>query len=237
MKKQGKTKAKGTAAPHAHTMTRGTAGFSPVLDWGGVRIVVPPSVKVRRLLPGAGVKAVRVEMDLRAFVPSKASSVVERWVRDRIAERKRRATWPLADLLETRANPGWFDATAHLVADATDPVFSKAALTIYTPWYEPADFERFARWKGHPISGRYSMHNDSHDAIETVTNLPSDSAIPKALQSFVGSLPHHNEIAVDEDGDHTNKLYGVKEYRRHFALRYHLALRHITAVFAKHPGM
>ncbi|HYQ14845.1 MAG TPA: hypothetical protein VEQ58_03780, partial [Polyangiaceae bacterium] len=97
------------------------------------------------------------------------------------------------------------------------------------------DFPRLPRWKGQPISGRYSLHNDSHDAIESVTNLPSAKAIPAALQGFVGSLPHHNEIAVDEAGDHSNKLYNVPEFQRQFALRYHLALRHITAAFRSHP--
>ena len=504
-KKSSRAAKRGMAAPHANTMTRGKAGFSPVLDWGGVRIVVPPSVKVRRLLPGGASKGTPVEMDLRAFVPSNASSVVSRWIAAQVAARKARARW-LSDLLETRAQPGWFDATAHLVADivfeqikyrlrkggawqlaeetlavgagdcedratllasslvaagispynirvalghvalrekgerlrrlahawvvyrgengswmplepvpppserrhpsaelayepdyvfngdhqwminiddeptlherwnsldptfhgevhksivehaaadaklpselrtrisrmftglaghiidkpdlnvraydprdhfdsglidqswqtvvfrlnlfykktlgdaeglvnacfaahgiadfyahstyahfldrekpgklthydpvakqpvlaydyASDPVFSKVALTTYTPWYAVADFDRYTRWKGRPISGRYSLHNDSHDAIEAVTNAPGSNAIPSSAHKLVGSLPHHNEIAVDEDGDHSNKLYGAAEYRRHFALRYHLALRHITDAFLAHPGM
>jgi hypothetical protein len=120
---------------------------------------------------------------------------------------------------------------------ASDPVFSTQTLTTYTRWYKPSDFDRYTRWQGRPISGRYSLRNDSHDAIEAVTNEPSDTAVPEKLKGFVGSLPHHNEIAVDEDGDHSNKLYGVSEFKRHFALRYHLALRHITDVLLAHPGM
>jgi hypothetical protein len=48
---------------------------------------------------------------------------------------------------------------------------------------------------------------------------------------------HHNEIAVDEDGAHTNALYNTTQYKQQFALRYHLALRHITRSFQAHPGL
>jgi hypothetical protein len=120
---------------------------------------------------------------------------------------------------------------------ASDPAFSRAELSYYPAWYGPDDFERFSRWQGRPISGRYSLLNDSRDTIESVTNPPSASALPPALRSYVGSLPHHDEIAVDEDGDLSNALYGVREYRRQFALRYQLALRHITAAFAQHPDL
>jgi hypothetical protein len=501
MKKQ-----RGHAAAHAQSLTRGRAGFANALDWGGVRIVVPPVVTVPRLLPGRRGRATPVSMDVRVFVPSKASNVVDAWISERVRARVDGASW-LQSLLETRPSPGWFDAIAHLVADivfeqiryeprsggawqlaeetlalgrgdcedratllgsaliavgispynvrvalghvalsepgkrrrrvahawvvyrgedggwlplepvparsaprkrgqvaltyepdyvfngdhqwqvnpadavgqrerwnqldptfhgevhksivehaafdaklppelrtrlsrmftgllghivdkpdlnvraydprdhfdsglidaswktvlfrltiyrqkslgdaeglvnacfaahgiadfyahssyahflsrelpgritpfdpvqkqpalafdyATDPVFSRAKLSFYAPWYQPSDFERFARWKGRPISGRYSLRNDSHDAIEAVTNLPSAEAIPTALRAFVGSLPHHNEIAVDEDGDHSNQLYPPAEHKRQFALRYHLALRHITAALQAHPKL
>ena len=100
------------------------------------------------------------------------------------------------------------------------------------------DFDRFQTWKGRAISGRYSFPNDTHDAIESVTNAPPATALPStAAKNFAGSLPHHNEIAVDEDGDHTNALYNATQYKQQFALRYHLALRHITAAFAAHPAL
>jgi hypothetical protein len=121
---------------------------------------------------------------------------------------------------------------------ANDPGYSKATLTFYTPWYKLTDFDRFSTWRGRAISGRYSLPNDSHDAIETGTNAPPTTALPTAAaKNFAGSLPHHNEIAVDEDGAHTNALYNTTQYKQQFALRYHLALRHITRAFQAHPGL
>jgi hypothetical protein len=492
--------------PHSASITRGRAAFSPLFDWGGARIVVPPVAKVKRLLPGRGAMAAAISMDLRAFVPSIASNVVETWISEQIERRVEREPW-LRQLHLSRRQPSWFDATAHLVADivfarikyklrngatwqlpeetlalaegdcedratllasalvaagispynvrvalghvrlsqargkrrrvahawvvykseegswtplepvpsrasarhaalelsyepeyvfngdhqwsvssrlerafrarynaleptfhgevhksivehaaslaklpealrtrisrtftgllghvidkpdlnvraydprdhfdsglieqswttvafrlkifyakplgdaeglinacfaahgiadfyahssyahflsrelgtitpydpatkkpalsydyANDPAFSSAKLTYYTPWYQPEDFDRFTKWRGRAISGRYSFPNDSHDAIEAVTNAPTDAAIPRgAAQTFAGSLPHHNEIAVDEAGDHTNLLYPLAaDYAKQFALRYHLALRHITGAFQAHPGL
>jgi hypothetical protein len=119
----------------------------------------------------------------------------------------------------------------------SDPAFSKLKLSYYPAWYAPADFDRLAKWRGRPISGRYSFPNDSHDAIETVTNAPSASALPKSGQNFAGSLPHHNEIAVDEAGSHTNAIYTATQYQDQFARRYQLALQHITQVFKAHPAL
>lgn len=486
-------------------MTRGRAAFSPAYDWGGARIVVPPTVKVKRLLPGRGAAATPISVDLRGFVPSTPSSVVETWITQQLAKRTAHEDW-LGKALRSRTNPSWFDTTAHLVADivfsrigyrlrdgeawqlpeetlalgegdcedratllasalvaagispynvrvalghvrlqdgrakprrvahawvvyrtatgnwtplepvageaskqhaktqlsyepdyvfngdhqwsahvsenprfrqrwndldptfhgevhlsivqhaataarlppalctriartfttlaghvidkpdlsfrtydprdhfdsglidqswqtvlyrlsifrkkplgdaeglinacfaahgiadfyahssyahflsrelgtitpydplgkkpalkydyASDPAYSRATFTIYTPWYKLSDFDRFEAWRGRPISGRYSFPNDSHDAIETVSNAPPPSALPTPkARNFAGSLPHHNEIAVDEDGDHSNAIYGTAEYKRQFALRYHLALRHITSAFQAHPGL
>jgi hypothetical protein len=121
---------------------------------------------------------------------------------------------------------------------ATDPAYAHAKLTVYTPWYKPTDFDRFAAWRGRPISGRYSLPNDTHDAIEAVTNAPPSKALPTpAARNFAGGLPHHNEIAVDEDGPHSNQLYGATEYQAQFKLRYKLALAHITSAFSAHPKL
>jgi len=491
--------------PQTGSLTRGRAGFSPDYDWGGARIVVPPTAKVKRLLPGRGAMAAPISMDLRGFVPSLPSSVVSSWITKQIELRTGREPW-LAKALRDRTKPSWFDTTAHLVADivfariryekrdgaawqwpeetlaltegdcedratllasalvaagispynvrvalghvtltgprgksqrkahawvvyrsclgvwtplepvagkasqrhaklqlsyepdyvfngdhqwsarvesnphfrerwndldptfhgevhlsivsraaslaglpdavrtriarsfttlvghvidqpdlrfraydprdhfdsglidqswrtvqfrlgifykkamgdaeglvnacfaahgiadfyahssyahflsrelgtitpydpvskkpalkfdyANDPEYSRARLTFYTPWYKPADFDRFDAWHGRAISGRYSFPNDSHDAIETATNAPPATALPSAAaKNFAGSLPHHNEIAVDEDGDHTNALYTAPRYKAQFALRYHLALRHITSAFQAHPAL
>jgi len=51
-----------------------------------------------------------------------------------------------------------------------------------------------------------SFHGDSQDVIERLTNAPPDSAFPNAAaRQSAGALPHHNEIAVDEEVG-SNKL-------------------------------
>ncbi|HEY3255193.1 MAG TPA: transglutaminase domain-containing protein [Polyangiaceae bacterium] len=118
---------------------------------------------------------------------------------------------------------------------ANDPTFSKVDFSHYDAWWKPSMFDRLARWNGRPISGRYSLHGDSQDVFERLTNAPPDSAFPNAAaRQFVGSLPHHNEIAVDEEVG-SNKLYGTAAFKEQFAWRYHLALNHMVAALKKHP--
>ncbi len=122
---------------------------------------------------------------------------------------------------------------------ASDPVFSKVNLTSYATWWTPADFDRLARWGGRPISGRYSFSGDSKGVIERVTNSPDPALFPNdAARKFAGSLPHHDEIAVDEAGsDKSNKLYPVGTYASQFALRYGLAVQHAANALKAHPQL
>ena len=118
---------------------------------------------------------------------------------------------------------------------ASDPTFSGADFCHYDAWWKPGMFDRLARWKGRPISGRYSFHGDSQDVIERLTNAPPDSAFPNpAARQFAGALPHHNELAVDEEVG-SNKLYGSAAFKEQFAWRYHLALRHMVTALKQHP--
>ena len=118
---------------------------------------------------------------------------------------------------------------------ANDPTFSKVQLSYYDTWWKPGMFDRLARWKGRPISGRYSFHGDSRDVIERLTNAPPDSAFPNAAaRQFAGALPHHNEIAVDEEVG-SNKLYAAVAFKEQYAWRYHLALGHMVVALKKHP--
>jgi hypothetical protein len=118
---------------------------------------------------------------------------------------------------------------------ANDPTFSRVDLSHYDAWWQPSMFDRLARWKGRAISGRYSFHGDSQDIIERLTNAPPDSAFPNAAaRQFAGSLPHHNEIAVDEEVG-SNKLYGATAYKEQFTMRFQLALTHMVSVLKKHP--
>lgn len=118
-----------------------------------------------------------------------------------------------------------------------DPDFQRAALSYYLPWWNPSHFDRFAKWRGHAISGRYSLKGDSHGAVEKFVNLAPAAAFPTpAARSLAGSLPHHDEIAVDEEHG-SNKLYGPQRYRAQYRLRYALAVAHIAAALKKHPAL
>jgi hypothetical protein len=120
---------------------------------------------------------------------------------------------------------------------ASDADFKRAALSYYLPWWNPSLFDRFARWRGHAISGRYSLKGDSHGAVEKFVNLAPAAAFPTpAARSLAGSLPHHDEIAVDEEHG-SNKLYGPQRYAAQYRMRYALALAHITGVLKQHPAL
>jgi hypothetical protein len=64
------------------------------------------------------------------------------------------------------------------------------------------------QWKGELISGRYAQTGDARDLPETLVGIPA--ALEHAGDFDVrGSLPHHNEIAVDEEKPKkSHKLYG-----------------------------
>ncbi len=100
----------------ASSITAPRTDIEQRLDYGGVRIMNPPSTQVRRLLPGRGTRAEPVEMDIRGFVPSRPSSVVSRFVREEL-ERARKKYPLLEPTLADRRQPSWFDTVAHLVAD------------------------------------------------------------------------------------------------------------------------
>jgi hypothetical protein len=120
---------------------------------------------------------------------------------------------------------------------ANDPDFKRAALSYYPPWWNPSHFDRFARWRGHAISGRYSLQGDSHSAVEKFVNLAPAAAFPTpAARSLAGSVPHHDEIAVDEEHG-SNKLYGPQRYAAQYRMRYALALSHITSMLKQHPAL
>jgi hypothetical protein len=118
-----------------------------------------------------------------------------------------------------------------------DPTFSKARLSHYDRWWQPSLFDRLSRWHGRAISGRYSLSGDSQSTIESITNTPASSLFPSSAdRQFAGSLPHHDEIAVDMEPG-SNKLYAKDEFALQYRWRYHLALRHMVAALQKHPSL
>jgi len=89
-----------------------------------------------------------------------------------------------------------------------------------------------AMWRGKIISGRYAQPGDSHSVGEWLCVIPREL---KRRPDFAprGSLPHHNEIAVDDQKrDTKHVLYrGDDAYRRQYGLRYDAAKRHIAQAF------
>jgi hypothetical protein len=86
-------------------------------------------------------------------------------------------------------------------------------------------------WKGKIISGRYAQPGDSHSLGELLCVIPREL---KHRPDFAprGSLPHHNEIAVDDKTrDASHVLYDDAAYAGQFRLRYDAARRHIAQVF------
>jgi hypothetical protein len=93
-------------------------------------------------------------------------------------------------------------------------------------------------WNANLISGRYAQDGDSHhkfsrELIEQFLDIPDD-LLNDPLDHFPkrGSLPHHDEIAVDDEkpgGAHI--LYDAAQYKRQFTLRKQAAIDHIRSVF------
>jgi hypothetical protein len=111
-----KRRATSLQAPRSTSLTHARIDQPEFIEWGGLHIVAPEAT-VQRLLPGAGKGARPVKMDLRGFVPSKASTVVSAWTEatlDRVAQQYE---W-LAPALRGLRRPRSFDTVAHLLADA-----------------------------------------------------------------------------------------------------------------------
>lgn len=84
-------------------------------------------------------------------------------------------------------------------------------------------------WKGKLISGRYAQKRDSHGIVESITFIPATLSKDKKFP-LRGSLPHHNEIAVDEDVG-SNVLYSQDKFAAQYKLRKDAAVRHIRQAF------
>lgn len=84
-------------------------------------------------------------------------------------------------------------------------------------------------WKGKLISGRYAQKRDSHGIAESITFIPSSLTKDKHFP-LRGALPHHNEIAVDENAGN-NVLYSQGKFAAQYKLRKDAAVRHIRQAF------
>jgi hypothetical protein len=95
-------------------------------------------------------------------------------------------------------------------------------------------------WKGQLISGRYAQPHDTQpggvEAIaERVIFIPKELRKAKDFK-YRGGVPHHNEIAVDDDYPKRNKSHKLYDeagsYNQQFAWRKHAATEHIRAAYA-----
>jgi Transglutaminase-like superfamily len=108
------------------------------------------------------------------------------------------------------------------------------------------------RWKGQLISGRYAQEDDTQPGlinqfIEGRSRIPEELLNKKDSQGKPdfpdrGSLPHHNEIAVDEkDISDKHKLYkntssgrsDRMSYENQFRWRRNSAIRHVRKIFVE----
>lgn len=97
--------------------------------------------------------------------------------------------------------------------------------------------ERAALWRGKIVSGRYAQEDDTQGGLLDHLFMEGVTWIPKqylAAPGFAvrGSLPHHDEIAVDEAAMHPGHvLYSEARYRQQFAIRKNTAVRHVRQAF------
>jgi Transglutaminase-like superfamily len=103
-------------------------------------------------------------------------------------------------------------------------------------WKNPLQ-KRSEVWAGKLISGRYAQVSDTqpgliNQLIEGRTNIPA--ALLAATDFFLrGALPHHNEIAVDDEtfDSKKHKLFDAVQYGLQFQARKNCAIRHVKNAF------
>ena len=118
--------------------------------------------------------------------------------------------------------------------------------TINPRYWKGTATQAAQQWAGKLISGRYAQRSDSHGVVERITWIPS--ALEKAAAFFTrGALPHHNEIAVDDDpgtqpgnAKFSNQLYRACDpvplndrgaYFNQFRWRRRTAIEHIRLAY------
>lgn len=145
--------------------------------------------------------------------------------------------------------PGIFDVRRRPLGGLAAPDYSKGSLSLLSKRFsvngavlkQHTLAEVAAAWKGQIISGRYAQDRDTqpglvnHLFMEGVTWIP-DHYLREADFWKRGGLPHHNEIAVDEEDGDGHRLYSGKHYTRQFELRRDLAIEHIQQAFERSVG-
>jgi hypothetical protein len=114
-------------------------------------------------------------------------------------------------------------------------IFDFTRFSFNENWYKQTETGRAPAinfWNGKIISGRYGQHFDSKKILEGTQFWPHDLKDGKGEREMYGGLPHHNEIAVDEEKINKHHvLYSEKEYEDRYPLRRDAAIRHTTLLF------
>lgn len=166
-----------------------------------------------------GKNAVRLKRDWSKLDPSFAG-----WVHKSI----------LNEALTPDVCPDWVLASLPQPPDyGTDSDFDIASgkFTTNKALWKGSHAEAAALWKGKLISGRYAQKNDAKNIVEAITSIPASLMAGKSF-SLRGALPHHNEIAVDED-EGSNVLYDNTKFAAQYKLRKDAAVRHIRQAFVE----
>lgn len=140
-------------------------------------------------------------------------------------------------------DPGDFPVTPSYGAGSTfDLTSGKFSMNNHVYGQTPAEAAEY--WKGRLISGRYAQARDTQpgwaNAItEGVTFIPRELLKAKDFK-YRGGLPHHNEVAVDDEFSKRNKSHKLYEdpgtYNRQFDWRKQAAAKHIRAAYSSRGG-
>ncbi len=125
-----------------------------------------------------------------------------------------------------------------------DPPLSLVSgkFSINTELWDGSQDEAAQHWAGEPISGRYAQKYDPSATFwEGFTSIPLSLATAPDFK-FRGSLPHHNEIAVDQEAmPSRHKLYSNSSsgpgdrlaYANQFRWRVNTAIQHIRHAYVQ----
>lgn len=100
-----------------------------------------------------------------------------------------------------------------------------------------------ALWQGQLISGRYAQDDDTQPGLVNHLFMEGSTWIPEQYVKQAdfwkrAGLPHHNEIAVDEEECPGHRLYpAAADYKLQFQVRRDLAIEHIRRAFEESVGM
>jgi hypothetical protein len=126
-----------------------------------------------------------------------------------------------------------FETEPSYAAGGKFPLDDAARFSVNESVWKGTRAEVAARWHGKIISGRYAQIGDPHQStFEKLTYIPKALRDAPTYHDWT-SLPHHDEIAVDQPNRAgTHRLYPTDAgYKAAFAERVAAATAHIRALY------